>query len=85
MWLASPSAAVVCGLVQELQLPPSTRHSKVEPGSFELKANVGVVSFDGSVGPASIVVFGAVLSTRRLATRSVSLLPTASVTTARRS
>src|SRR5438874_2248699 len=36
------------------------RHSKVEPGSPALKAKVGVVLFDGSAGPVSIVVAGAV-------------------------
>src|SRR5947207_1256593 len=62
VWLPSPSAPVVSGLVQELQLPPSTRHSNVEPGSLPLKLNDGVVSFDGSAGVESMVVFGAVRS-----------------------
>ena len=31
VWLPAPSAASVCGLVQVVQLPPSMRHSKVEP------------------------------------------------------
>src|SRR5204863_9610939 len=57
------SAAVVCGLVQGLQLPASTRHSKVEPGSLELNANVGVASLSSAGGAESIVVFGAVRST----------------------
>ena len=30
VWLPAPSAASVCGLVQEVQLPPSRRHSKVD-------------------------------------------------------
>jgi hypothetical protein len=62
VWLPAPSAAVVCGLVQLLQLPPSTRHSKLEPGSLALNVKVGVVSLDGSAGPESMVVFGAVRS-----------------------
>jgi hypothetical protein len=61
------------------------RHSKVEPGSEELNEKVGVVSFDGSVGVASIVVAGAVLSTRRLATRLVFVLFVLSVAIARTS
>jgi hypothetical protein len=52
----------VCGLVQVPQLPPSTRHSKVEPGSEALKVKVGVVPLVGLAGPLSIVVFGAVRS-----------------------
>jgi hypothetical protein len=51
------------GLVQEFQLPPSTRHSKVESPSEELKLKFGVVSLDGSAGFESIVVLGAVRST----------------------
>jgi hypothetical protein len=62
VWLPSPSALVVSGLVQLFQPPPSTRHSNVDPGSLALNANVGVVSLVGFVGPLSIVVFGAVRS-----------------------
>ena len=51
------------GLEQDVQLPPSVRHSKVEPDSEELKAKLGVVSFDGLAGVVSIVLFGAVRST----------------------
>ena len=53
---------IVCGLEHDVQLPPSMRHSKLEPASFELKANVGVVSLDGLGGVESIVVCGAVVS-----------------------
>ena len=60
VWLPSVSADNVCGLVQDDQPPLSRRHSKVEPGSLELNVNAGVVLFDGSGGPESIVVFGAV-------------------------
>ena len=64
VWLPAVSAGeIVCGLVQELQLPLSTRHSKVEPVSFELKVNVGVVLPEGLAGLESMVVFGAVRST----------------------
>src|SRR3954453_22543287 len=84
VWLPSASAAVVCGLVQALQLPPSTRHWKVDV-SLALNVNVGVASFEGSAGPESSEVFGAVLSTRRLATRSLFVCPRVSVATARRS
>ena len=63
VWLPAPSAGeIVSGLVHGVQLPPSTRQSKVEPGSVALNANVGVASFDGSDGLESIVVFGAVRS-----------------------
>ena len=85
VWLPAPSAPSVSGLEHAVQLPPSTRHSKVEPASEELNEKVGVVSFDGSVGVASIVVAGAVLSTRRLATRLVFVLFVLSVATARTS
>src|SRR4051794_31823749 len=84
VWLPSASAAVVCGLVQALQLPPSTRHWKVDD-SLALNVNVGVASFEGSAGPESSDVFGAVLSTRRLATRSLFVWPRVSVATARTS
>jgi hypothetical protein len=63
VWLPPPSAGeIVCGLEHADQPPPSTRHSKLEPGSVALKANAGVASFDGSAGLESIVVFGAVRS-----------------------
>ena len=64
VWLPAPSAGeIVSGLEQELQLPPSRRHSKVEPASVELKVKLGVVFVEGSAGFESIVVFGAVRST----------------------
>ncbi len=57
VWLPAPSAGeTVYGLVQLFQVPPSMRHSKLEPGSLELNVNVGVASFDGSGGFESIVV-----------------------------
>src|SRR2546422_10970569 len=39
------------------------RHSKVVPLSEDLKVKLGVVSFEGSAGLVSMVVFGAVRST----------------------
>jgi hypothetical protein len=62
VWLPSSSALVVCGLVQPVQLPPSTRHSKVEPPSLEWNVNVGVASLSSAGGAESIVVFGGVRS-----------------------
>ena len=58
----SPSAAVVHGLVQSAHDPESTRHSKTELLSVDVKANVGVVSLVVPVGPEEIVVSGAVVS-----------------------
>ena len=64
VWLPALRAGeMVSGLVQELQLPLSIRHSKLEPDSEELKVKLGVVLFDGSAGLESMVVFGAVRST----------------------
>ena len=87
VWLPSPSAGeTVCGLEQLAHEPPSTRHWKVEPVSFELNRKTGDVAFDGSLGCASIVVSGVVLSTSRLATiEEGALLPATSVVTTRRS
>ena len=86
VWLPAPSAGeIVSGVEQGDQLPPSIRHSKVELPSLELKLKLGVVLLDGSFGLEPIVVFGAVLSTRRLATRLESVFPAVSVATARTS
>lgn len=46
-----------------MKLPPSTRHSNVEPGSLEENMNVGVGSVVVPDGPESIVVSGGVVST----------------------
>ena len=48
---AVAQAAVVHGLVQSVQAPASTRHSKTEFGSLEVKANVGVLSLVVPDGP----------------------------------
>src|SRR5207249_6335171 len=80
LWLPSASAAVVCGLVQELQLPPSMRHSKVEPGSLALKLKLGVVSLEGLAGPLSTAVLGAVKSIAQVRLAGLaSVLPAVSV------
>ena len=64
VWLPAVSAGEIdSGLVQDVQLPPSTRHSKLEPLSEELNVKLGVVLFDGSDGLESMVVLGAVRST----------------------
>src|SRR5204863_8678563 len=62
LWAPLPSAVVVHGLVQLAHEPVSTRHWKVDPLSLEVKANVGVVSLVGPVGPEPMVVLGAVVS-----------------------
>jgi hypothetical protein len=54
---------MVSGLVQDVQLLPSMRHSKVEPPSEELNPKVGVVFPDGLEGLESMVVLGGVRST----------------------
>src|SRR6266545_3101892 len=80
VWLPSARAAVVCGLVQEVQLPPSRPHSKLEPGSEELKLKLGVASLSSAGGAESIVVFGAVRSAIQVWVAGVpSVLPAASV------
>ena len=64
VWLPAVSAGEIdSGLVHDVQLPPSIRHSKLEPVSLELKLKLGVVLLDGSEGLESIVVFGALRST----------------------
>jgi len=67
VWLASPSAGErVYGLLQPVQEPPSIRHSKVEPGSVDVKEKLGVVLLDGSFGCAVIDVCGVVRSTAQV-------------------
>ena len=58
--------AVVWGELQEVNAPESTRHSKVEPGSEDEKLKAGVSSLVRPLGPESIVVCGAVVSTWKL-------------------
>src|SRR5437867_2970090 len=79
VWLPCASAGeIVSGLVQEVQLPPSMRHSKLEPVSEELNVKLGVVLLDGSAGLESIVVFGASVSTLAVALTVLETLPTLS-------
>jgi hypothetical protein len=79
VWLPAVSAGeIVSGLVQGAQLPPSMRHSKLEPLSFEVKLKVGVVLPEGSDGLESIVVFGASVSTLAVALTALETLPTLS-------
>ena len=76
----SASDAVVSGVEHEPHAPPSTRHSKLEPGWSAENANVGVASFVGPDGPLSIVVSGAAVSTVKLRDAGVgSTLPAGSV------
>jgi hypothetical protein len=66
--------------VQEAHEPPSSRHSNVEPPSFDVneKSASGVLA--GSFGCAVIVVFGAVVSIVQVKLAGVaSVLPAASV------
>ena len=64
VWLPAVSAGEIdSGLAQDVQLPPSTLHSNVEPPSEELNPNVGVVFPDGLEGLESMVVLGAIRST----------------------
>ena len=63
-------------------MAPSSRHSKVEPGSLELKETSGVATFDGSPGVPSSVVAGGVRSTVTVTT-SPAVWPVRSTATAR--
>ena len=77
----SASAASVSGLAHACQPPPSSRHSNVEPVSFELKERSGEPTFDGSPGVPSSVVSGGVRSTVTVTT-SLALWPVRSTATA---
>ena len=57
------SGPSVVGELQAANVPPSTLHSKLEPGSLAENSNVGVESAVTPAGPASIVVCGAFVST----------------------
>jgi hypothetical protein len=66
--------------VHEPQLPESSRHSKLEPASFEEKLNVGLALATTPVGPESIWDCGATVSTvNEREAEVVSVLPAASV------
>jgi hypothetical protein len=49
--------------VQAEKAAPSKLHWKLDPASVDVKLKLGPVTFDGFVGPAVIVVSGAVRST----------------------
>ena len=67
------------GVVQTVNVPPSTRHSNVEGVSPDVNAHVGVVSLVAPLGPPVIVVSGATVSTVHVRVAGVaSTLPTAS-------
>ena len=75
----SASAAVVWGEVQVVKASSSMRQSKLAPGSEE-NSNVGVASRVRPLGPVSIVVCGALVSTVIVRLAGVaSVLPAASV------
>ena len=59
----SDRAPVVNGELQDANAAASTRHSNVEPASVAVNVNVGVPSPVVPLGPAVIVVSGAVVST----------------------
>ena len=63
--VCSPSASVasVRGVVHGSNAPASIRHSNVEPGSLAKNVNCGVVWRVVPLGPSSIAVFGAAVST----------------------
>ena len=63
------------GLVSAAHAPASTRAWKVVPGSAELNANVGVVSWVAAVGVESIAVSGATVSIRTACARTPVSLP----------
>ena len=66
--------------MQAAHEPPSSLHSKVEPDSVEVKANVAVLDETVPVGPLVIEVFGATLSTVHVRVAGVaSTLPAASL------
>ena len=50
VWVPSVRVAVVKGEVQAAKAAASTRHSKVEPASVEVKVKSGVASLVGAVG-----------------------------------
>src|SRR3954447_3333465 len=70
-WGPSPSGAVVLGAEQFANAAPSTLHWKVEPGSFELNPNVGVLSVVRPNGPPVIAVTGGSVSTVKERTAAV--------------
>ena len=79
--VCSPWASPVSvrGEVQACQAPESSLHSKLEPVSFDENPSVAEVDAVGPVGPESIVVSGATVSTVQVRAASLaSALPAAS-------
>src|ERR671914_763962 len=74
----SDNAPVVYGEVQAVKAAVSTRHWKPAPASLE-NPNVGVESFVSPVGPESIDVCGAAVSTVIARLAAAPVLPAASV------
>ena len=83
VWSLSVRPLTVCGLVQGAQLPPSIRHSNVDPDSDEPNVKAGLAALDGSAGFPTMVVCGAVRSTSTLR-MSLDGWPALSVATAAR-
>jgi hypothetical protein len=76
--LASPAYGF--GLVQVVNPPLSSSHSKVEPGSLAVKEKLAEVLAVGSLGEAVMVVFGAPVSTVHVNVAALaSVLPAGSV------
>ena len=73
VWEPSANPVYVLGEVQAVSDPPSSVQPNVEPVWLALKANVAVSEVAVPVGPASMVVSGAVLSTVRYAVEVVRL------------
>ena len=64
-------------------MPPSRRHSNVEPGSLAVKEKIADVAFVGFAGPDAMLVCGAVLSMVTVRFAESVALPAASRTRAR--
>ena len=78
--VCSPSASALrtCGLVHEANVPSSSLHSNVAV-SFAEKAKVASVARVDTLGPESIVVSGAAVSTVKLRLAASPVFPAASV------
>ena len=74
VWAPSVRPVRVCSEVQAAQLPWSSWHWNVAPASLE-KRNAAVVVVIVPVGPASIVVWGAVVSTVNVRVAGVGSVP----------
>src|SRR5436190_1168065 len=63
VWDPSANPALVYGEVHAPQPPSSIWHSNFGPACVDVNVQVGVLSFVKPLGPLSIVVFGAAVST----------------------